>query len=91
MSATHDRGGWPGAGPINRAEHDLADWELKTDAILRVEVVGTVFRYFSGIVRSFVQTGVQDRRTLYATDSQPDRGNFGAIARDVRARSESLV
>jgi hypothetical protein len=24
------------------------------------------------------------RRTLYATDSQPDRGNFGAIARDVR-------
>lgn len=36
MTAIHDRGGWPGAGPIDKREHDLADWELKTDAILRV-------------------------------------------------------
>lgn len=36
MTGIHDRGGWPGAGPIERSDHDLADWELRTDAILRV-------------------------------------------------------
>lgn len=30
--AVHDRGGKP-AGPIDRSEHDLADWELLTDAL----------------------------------------------------------
>ena len=29
----HDRGGWPGAGPINKAEHELTMWEKRTDAI----------------------------------------------------------
>jgi len=29
----HDRGGWPGAGPINQAEHELTMWEKRTDAI----------------------------------------------------------
>ena len=32
----HDRGGWPDAGPISRAEHDLSLWEKQTDAMLRV-------------------------------------------------------
>jgi nitrile hydratase subunit beta len=30
----HDRGGWPTDAPIDRTEHELADWELQTDAIL---------------------------------------------------------
>lgn len=30
----HDRGGWPGAGSINRAEHELALWEKRTDALM---------------------------------------------------------
>ncbi len=30
--AVHDRGGMP-AGPIDRSEHDLADWESLTDAM----------------------------------------------------------
>lgn len=30
--AVHDRGGKQ-AGPIDRSEHDLADWELLTDAL----------------------------------------------------------
>jgi Nitrile hydratase beta subunit len=29
----HDRGGWPGAGPIDRTEHTYSMWERQTDAI----------------------------------------------------------
>lgn len=36
MPAIHDRGGWPGAGPIEQTEHHLADWEMHTDAIMRL-------------------------------------------------------
>lgn len=32
MPRVHDRGGWPGAGPIDRSEHQLSDWERLTDA-----------------------------------------------------------
>ncbi|HEU5010013.1 MAG TPA: hypothetical protein VFT33_04885 [Gaiellaceae bacterium] len=31
--AVHDRGGWPTDAPIDRTEHDLADWEILMDAI----------------------------------------------------------
>lgn len=31
--SVHDRGGKP-AGPIDRTEHELSDWELTTDAIV---------------------------------------------------------
>ena len=34
MTGAHDRGGRPGAGPIDRSEHQLEDWELLTDALL---------------------------------------------------------
>ena len=30
----HDRGAWPTADPIDRTEHELADWELLTDALV---------------------------------------------------------
>ena len=36
--AVHDRGGWPTTAPIDRTEHELADWELLTDALLGVLV-----------------------------------------------------
>ena len=36
MTRTHDRGGWPGAGPIERAEHELSWWEKRTDALMRL-------------------------------------------------------
>ena len=29
----HDRGGWSIQQPIDRSEHELADWELLTDAL----------------------------------------------------------
>jgi nitrile hydratase subunit beta len=31
--AVHDRGGWPTDAPIDRSEHELADWELLVDAL----------------------------------------------------------
>jgi len=34
--AVHDRGGWPTDAPIDRSEHELADWELLTDALVHV-------------------------------------------------------
>jgi hypothetical protein len=30
----HDRGGWATDAPIDRSEHELADWELMTDALV---------------------------------------------------------
>ena len=36
MRHVHDRGGWPDAGPIERAEHDYSMWAKRTDAMLRV-------------------------------------------------------
>jgi hypothetical protein len=32
--AVHDRGGWPTDAPIDRREHELADWELLIDALV---------------------------------------------------------
>jgi len=32
--AVHDRGGWPTGAAIDRSEHELADWELVTDALV---------------------------------------------------------
>ncbi|MFQ5897325.1 MAG: hypothetical protein ACE5JN_03675 [Candidatus Methylomirabilia bacterium] len=34
MPRVHDRGGWPGAGPVDRAEHELSRWEKRIDAIV---------------------------------------------------------
>ena len=34
MPGVHDRGGWPDAGPIDKAGHDLSFWEKRTDALL---------------------------------------------------------
>lgn len=36
MQRVHDRGGRPGAGPIDRSEHDYAVWEKQTDALVVV-------------------------------------------------------
>jgi Nitrile hydratase beta subunit len=32
--AVHDRGGWPTDAPIDRREHELADWEVLIDAVV---------------------------------------------------------
>ena len=33
MPRVHDRGGWPTDEPIDRNEHQLADWERRMDAL----------------------------------------------------------
>lgn len=33
MRRAHDRGGWPGMGAIRRADHELADWEKRVNAL----------------------------------------------------------
>jgi len=32
--AVHDRGGWPTDAPIDRTEHELADWEILMDSLV---------------------------------------------------------
>jgi hypothetical protein len=32
--AVHDRGGWPSDAPIDRSEHELADWEVLVDSLV---------------------------------------------------------
>ncbi len=34
MPAVHDRGGWPTNEPIDRTEHEHADWEKSTHALV---------------------------------------------------------
>ena len=36
MPAVHDRGGWPTDEPIDRAEHEWADWERQTQSLRTV-------------------------------------------------------
>ena len=35
MPLIHDRGGLPDDRPIDRAEHELEDWELTADALMQ--------------------------------------------------------
>ena len=36
MPRVHDRGSWPTDDPIDRADHQHADWELRVDALHQV-------------------------------------------------------
>lgn len=44
MQKAHDRGGWPTDGPIDRTEHNIEDWERRTDAIVQVLVKKRIMR-----------------------------------------------
>ena len=34
MPRVHDRGGWPGAGPIDKTEHEHSMWDQRIDALM---------------------------------------------------------
>lgn len=36
MRVVHDRGGWPETRPIDKADHQLEDWERRTDAMMQI-------------------------------------------------------
>ena len=36
MTKVHDRGGWPTDEPIDREEHEWADWERQTRSLIGV-------------------------------------------------------
>ena len=36
MARVHDRGSWPSDEPIDRSEHQLMDWEQRTETLMGV-------------------------------------------------------
>ena len=41
--AVHDRGGWPTDAPIDRSEHELANWEILMDSLVgALEQIGAM-------------------------------------------------
>jgi nitrile hydratase len=69
----HDRGGWPNDTPIDRTEHELADWELLMDAI-----VGTLGRH--GLMNTDeLRRAIESMEpTAYETASYYERWLFAA-------------
>ena len=73
--AVHDRGGWPTDEPIDRTEHDLADWEVLMDAIVgtlgRRGVMNTdeLRRGIEGMDPAEYEAASYYERWLYATET----------------------
>lgn len=75
QEAVHDRGGWPTDAPIDRTEHELADWELLMDAIVgalgRRDVmnVDELRRGIEGMMPGEYETASYYERWLFATET----------------------
>jgi len=73
--ATHDRGGWPTGAPIDRAEHELADWELLMDAIVGalgehgVMNVDELRRGIESMAKDEYETATYYERWLHAAET----------------------
>ena len=74
MEAVHDRGGRPDASPIDRSEHELADWELLMDAL-----VGTLGA--AGVMN------VDELRAIQAPLKQQYRDDPGSAEVTLRAKA----
>ena len=74
-SAVHDRGGWPSTTPIDRAEHELADWEILMDAIVgtlgRRDLMNTdeLRRAIEGMPHDAYEAASYYERWLHATET----------------------
>jgi hypothetical protein len=73
--AVHDRGGWPTSEPIDRAEHELADWEILMDALVgtlgRRDLMNTdeLRRAIEGMPPDEYENASYYERWLYATET----------------------
>ncbi len=73
--AVHDRGGWPTDEPIDRTEHELADWEMLMDAIVGAlgqrGVMNTdeLRRGIEGMDPAAYEAASYYERWLYATET----------------------
>lgn len=71
----HDRGGWPTDEPINRTEHELADWEILMDSIENVLErrgvmnVDEMRRGIESMPRSEYEAASYYERWLYTTET----------------------
>ena len=89
--AVHDRGGWPTGEPIDRTEHELADWELLMDALVgtlgRRDLMNTdeLRRAIEGMPRDEYEAASYYGRWLYATETiLVERGVLAAGELDAR-------
>jgi nitrile hydratase len=73
--AVHDRGGWPTDAPIERKEHELADWEILMDSLLgALEKRGAVNvdefrRGIESMPPSAYETAAYYERWLYSVET----------------------
>jgi nitrile hydratase len=73
--AVHDRGGWPTEAPIDRSEHELADWEVLTDALVGALAVNGVMnvdelrRGIESMPRDEYERATYYERWLYSVET----------------------
>ena len=73
--AVHDRGGWPTEAPIDRSEHELADWEVLMDSLVGtlgqsgVMNVDELRRGIESIPPAAYETASYYERWLYAVET----------------------
>ena len=89
--AVHDRGGWPTDAPIDRSEHELADWEVLMDAIVGalgqhgVMNVDELRRAIESMDPTAYETATYYERWLYAAETiLEEKGVVGAGELDAR-------
>jgi nitrile hydratase len=73
--AVHDRGGWPTDAPIDRTEHELADWEILMDSLVGTLGengtlnVDELRRGIEGMPPSAYETASYYERWLYSVET----------------------
>jgi nitrile hydratase len=89
--AEHDRGGWPTDAPIDRTEHDLADWEVLMDSLVGtlgqsgVMNVDELRRGIESMPPSEYETASYYERWLYSVETVlAEKGVLAAGAVDAR-------
>jgi hypothetical protein len=92
--AVHDRGGWATDAPIDRSEHELADWELTMDAIVGalgangVMNVDELRRGIESMTRDAYEEATYYERWLFAAETiLAEKGVLTAGEIDARVTS----